>query len=174
MQRKLKNREIGLFMFNQTKFFKIIFMLSIFILVLLYGFTAGAWHYLDASKTLFFEININRILYSSRYTLAITPVMSTLIFSIMLLLVTKGEIIDNTKPFIIKKLMFTIMFELIIMQLYIQFLLIKRSVITILPNDLIYILLLMSVVVGVTFVCLIIYVIYKHRKDNKLKHKKSA
>jgi|GEM_PF-2856900 len=154
-------------MFRQSKFFYGMFFISVFLLILLYGFTAGTWKELDISKELLFELNINRIFSASRYTLATMPVLSTAIFIVTLLLVTKVKKIDDTKPFIIKKLMCILMIEILISQIYIQFLLVKRSININLPVDLVTILIVMGVIIGLTGFSLIMYMVIKHLKNNK-------
>ncbi len=154
-------------MFNQTKFFKVIFVLSILVLILLFAFTAGAWQGLDVSKTLIFEMNINRILLSSRYSLAIMPVLSTAVFSGALLLTTKGKRLENTEPFLVRKVIFFIMFELLISQSYIQFLLIKRSI-SHLPQNLLNILSIMGVILVISVICLIIILVRERLKNKNI------
>lgn len=152
-------------MFRKTKFFTGMFLISIFILVLMYGFTAGTWRELDISKELLFEVNINRIFAASRYTLAVVPALSTIIFLVTLILVTKDEKIDDTEPFVIKKLMCILMIELIISQFFIQYLLVRRSINIILPQSQFFILTIMGVVVSLTALSLVLYIITKHFKN---------
>lgn len=152
-------------MFRKTKFFTAMFLISIFILILMYGFTAGTWRELDISKELLFEVNISRIFTASRYTLAVVPALSTIIFLVTLILVTKDEKIDDTKPFVIKKLMCILMIESIISQFFIQYLLVRRSINIILPQSQLFILTIMGVIIALTALSLVVYVINKHMKN---------
>lgn len=155
-------------MFNQTKFFKVTFLFAVFLLVVLYGFTAGAWDKLDAAKELYFELTIHRIFYASRYSLALMPVLSTAIFTIIVLLVTKDRKVDNTKPYVIKKLLCTLMIEFISSQLFIQFLLIIRSIsVSKITLDYIIILYTFGAFIILTSIAVSLYSIFIYKFRNK-------
>ena len=152
-------------MFNQTKFFKVTFLFSILILVLLYGFTAGTWHVLDVSKQLIFEVSIHRILYASRYTLAVMPIIATAIFSIALLLSTKEKKLNKTPPFVINKFLFIIMLEMLITQCYIQYLLIRRSINIILPGNELVILTVLGSIIVASLLAFVFYIIFRNNNS---------